>query len=250
MKRRYDCRVCGCRNLQLMWDFGMTPLANSYVAKEDLDKPEMFYPLQVNQCTVCENIQLAHIVDPELLFTEYLYSSSTSSVFVKHFEDFAAKMGKKKFVIDIGGNDGILLKPFEKLGSKVLNVEPAQNIQSSVPKLTQFFNSITAGGIVNAHGKADLVTATNVFAHIDDLDDVVKGVKIVLEDDGVFMIEVADVDVMLKKGSFDLIYHEHLNYWSEKTLREFLKLRGMKIIDVEHIPVHGGSLRVYANIFK
>lgn len=248
IKRKTTCRVCKKRELKLLWDLGMTPLANSYVDQKDLDKPELFFPLQVNECKECGNVQLAHVVDPKVMFKEYLYSSSTSSVFVKHFEDFAKGMGKKDFVVDIGSNDGILLKPFQDLGFRVLGVEPAKNITSSVPVINDFWNVKLAKQIRRNHGWADLITATNVFAHIDDLDEVVDGVKVLLNPEGVFVVEVTDVEQMLKKGSFDLIYHEHVNYWSEETLKKFFELRGMVVENVEKIPVHGGSLRIYARI--
>jgi predicted TPR repeat methyltransferase len=233
-----------------LWDFGSTPLANSYLSKEDLDKPEMYFPLAVNQCQDCGNVQLAHVVDPKLMFSHYLYTSSTSPVFVKHFEDFANSVGKKDFVVDIGGNDGILLKPFQAMGSRVLNVEPAENIACELPVIHSFFDSLLAREIVEQYGHADLVTATNVFAHIDDLDEVVNGVKILLTDDGVFVVEVTDIEKMIETGSFDLIYHEHVNYWSEDAFRKFFAKRGMEVTKIEKIPVHGGSLRVYARVLQ
>lgn len=248
MKRRTDCRVCKSKNLEKVLDLGMTPLANSYLTK--VDQEEAYYPLQLMQCGACKNVQLAHVVDSKVMFSHYLYTSSTSPVFVKHFEDFAEKMGKKKFVVDIGGNDGILLKPFSSMGCRVLNIEPAENIECELPTIRTFFTSGLAKQIVKEYGKADLVTATNVFAHIDDLDDVVEGVKILLEEDGIFMVEVADLDQMLKDGSFDLIYHEHVNYWSLDSFIKFFGLRGMYVSDVERVPVHGGSLRIYARISK
>jgi hypothetical protein len=253
IKRRFDCRVCKSRHLTEVADFGMTPLANNYITDKELDLAETFYPLQVNACDDCGNIQLAHVVDPSLLFKEYLYVSSTSPVFVKHFEDFAKEYVKEfhpKDIIDIGGNDGILLKPFEKLGCEVLNIDPAENIESQIPTMRAFFSLEVARDALIWFGQADLITATNVFAHIDDLDDVVEGVKVLLAENGQFMVEVCNLDQMLESGTFDLIYHEHLNYWTEQTLKTFFELRGMKVVKVEHIPVHGGSLRVYARISK
>lgn len=249
VKRRLDCRVCKSKNLLKIWDFGMTPLANSYV--DDVDKEELFFPLQVNQCSKCGNVQLVHVVDPELMFKNYLYTSSTSPVFVKHFKDFAKKMGKKRFIVDIGGNDGILLRPFKKMGCMVLNIEPS-DIECDLPTIRKFFTKDLVEDLIGAQGcsKADLITATNVFAHIDDLDEVVEGVKILLDTDGIFVVEVVDLDQMLKDGTFDLIYHEHVNYWSEKAFRKFFQLRGMEVIEVEHTPVHGGSLRVYARVSR
>lgn len=250
IQRRGSCRVCRSGgHMKLALDLGMTPLANSYLKAVELDRPEEFYPLKLNQCTNCGNIQLAHVVDPKVLFRNYLYVSSTSPVFVKHFEDFAKSfLPKKEFVVDIGSNDGILLKPFKELGSKVLGVEPARNIDSVVPTIHDFWSKTQARIIRRRHGWADLITATNVFAHIDDLDDVVDGVKILLSPNGQFVVEVVDTEQMLKDGTFDMIYHEHLNYWTEATLRKFFELRDMEVTKVERVPVHGGSLRVYARI--
>ncbi len=250
MKRRKTCRVCWSKNLVKVFDLGMTPLANSYLSKEDLDKPEVFYPLILNRCSDCGNYQLAHVVDSETLFSNYLYESSTSPVFVKHFKDFAFDMGKKDFVVDIGSNDGILLKPFQDMGCKVLGIEPATNLNSSVPMISMFWSSKLGKVLAGQYGKADLITATNVFAHIDDLDDVIKGVKNLLTPNGIFVIEVTDVEKMLKDGTFDLIYHEHVNYWGKDTIRKFFELRNMEVTEIEDIPTHGGSLRVYARILK
>lgn len=247
IKRRFDCRVCKSKNLKKIWDFSRTPLANSYVEKKDLDKAELFFPLQVNQCQECTNVQLAHVINPDLLFKNYLYASSASPLLVKHFEIFAAKMGKQKFVIDIGGNDGILLIPFKKLGSRVLNIDPAKNLRCDVPIIRKFFTNKLAKQIVKEYGKADLITACNVFAHIDDLDDIVRGVKVLLSNNGLFVIEVANLDQMLKDGTFDMVYHEHLNFWSKKAFKKFFELRKMKVVKIEHIETQGGSLRVYVS---
>lgn len=248
VKRRLDCRVCRSLSLKTVLNFGTTPLANSYL--EHPDQEETFYPLQVNQCTECGNVQLAHIVDPEILFSTYFYASSVSAGLVKHFTEFAQKMGKQHFVIDIGGNDGILLEPFQTLGSKVLNIDPASNIPCDVPVIHEFFNIKVAQRVVREMGRADLVTATNVFAHIDNLDEVVNGVKLLLTDRGQFVVEVSDLEQMMLKGTFDQIYHEHVNYWSETALRKFFELRNMDVVKVEKIPIQGGSLRVYARVSK
>jgi SAM-dependent methyltransferase len=234
--------VCLGKNLKRLWDFGFTPLANSYL--DDLDDPETHYPLVVNLCSDCSQVQLAHVINPKALFSNYLYTSSTSPVFIQHFVDFAKKKGKKKFVIDIGGNDGILLRPFANNGSNVLNIEPAKNIKSSVPVVRKFFNAKVAKEIEKKHGKADLITATNVFAHIDDLEEVISGVKLLLTPRGEFVVEAPYLGQMLKEGSFDLIYHEHLSYWSIAALDKLFTRHNMIITEVEHTKVHGGSIRV------
>lgn len=251
MKPKTTCRVCGSKQIELALSLGSTPLANSYPTTEELLNPVEYYPLDLYQCKVCDNVQLGCVVDPKKLFNTYLYTSSTSPVFVKHFVDFAeeyVKAFKPTQVLDIGSNDGILLKPFKDLGVTVLGVEPAKNIESSVPTLNEFFTEVLAKKILKEFGRFDLVTATNVFAHIDDLDEIVSGVKMVLSDNGQFVIEVTDMDQMLKHGTFDLIYHEHVNYWSEKTIKRFFDLREMVVTKIDRVPVHGGSLRIYARL--
>jgi len=244
---RTTCRVCKRTNIIKVLDLGETPLANAYKKKPDSEAQK--YPLQVFWCTDCFHVQLGEVIDPKILFTDYLYVSSTSPVFVKHFEDFAQSTNAK-FVVDIGSNDGILLKPFKKKGCKVLGIEPSEDIathakKDGIPTLQYYFSSDLARSIVCDYGKADFVTATNVFAHIDDLDDVIEGVKELLTEDGTFVVEVPYVLDMFSFGSFDLIYHEHLSYWSVKALQTLFSRFGMIVVRVEHTNVHGGSIRVY-----
>jgi SAM-dependent methyltransferase len=254
MKPRNTCRVCLGDKLEKLWDFGMTPLANSYLTKEELNNPKTFYPLIVNKCVGCGNLQLSHVIDPRVMFENYLYVSSTSKVFRDHFINFANTVNPN-FIIDIGSNDGILLKPFKDRGIRVLGVDPAVEIakkatEEGIPTIPEFFDTRISNLIVKEYGQADLITATNVFAHIDDLEEVISGVKIMLNSKGGFVVEVPDLDIMLRKGSFDLIYHEHLNYWNEKSLTTFFNLHNMLVDKVERTPVHGGSLRVYAKLSK
>lgn len=232
-------------NLESIWDFGMTPLANSY--PDNQDGSEDFYPLETYFCTDCSNVQLGHIVDSKTLFTDYLYASSTSPVFRKHFENFAKKYNDEfhpNRVLDIGSNDGILLKPFMDLGVTVFGVEPSQ-IPTTVPTIHQFFTTKTAEMLLYDPGKFDLITATNVFAHVDDLDEIVNGVKMLLTDEGQFVVEVVDIDQLLKKKTFDLVYHEHVQTWSLETLKTFFRRHDMTVVDAEDISTHGGSIRVY-----
>ncbi len=201
-------------------------------------------------------LQLGHVVSPEILFKDYVYISSTSPVFVKHFQDFASDIYRRFFlnsqslVIDIGSNDGILLTPFKKAGTRVLGIEPAKKIASlarkhGIPTLPDFFTIDIARKIVKKYGKADVVTATNVFAHIDNLDEVIGGLKMLLKEDGGFIIEVPYLIDFLKKCYFDLVYHEHLSYWSVRTLITIFQRFGMVIFDVQKVSVHGGSIRIF-----
>ena len=239
-----------------MLSLGPTPLANGFLRESELHLPEHYFPLDVNLCKTCGLVQLAHVVDPRVLFKDYVYVSSTSPVFVAHFETFAKKvfrrfnLSKKSLVIDIGSNDGILLKPFREIGVRVLGVEPDRFIaglarKDGTPTVSEFFTPGTAKRIVRKYGLAYIVTATNVFAHIDDIHAVVRGVKTLLKKDGVFIIEVPYLADFLEKNLFDTVYHEHLSYFSVTALNNLFDRTKMKIVDVGRVASHGGSLRVF-----
>lgn len=252
-----NCRICKNKDLIKVLSLGKTPPANSFLPKEKLQDNEGYFPLALNICPLCRQLQLSHVVSPDLLFRNYVYVSSTSPVFVKHFEDYAKtvwnnlKLKKNDLVIDIGSNDGILLKPFKDLGTRVLGVDPAVKIAREATKkgietLPEYFNESLAEQIVKKYGPAKVITANNVFAHINDIDEVVKGVKKVLDDDGVFVTESPYLVVFLQNNLFDTVYHEHLSYYSVKPLTVFFKRHGMRVFDVELTKSHGGSIRVYA----
>ena len=257
IKKIKRCRVCKSTKLINVLQFGMTPLANAFLKKEQLDLPEVFYPLEVYFCENCTFLQLGHVVSPELLFKNYVYVSSTSPVFVNHFKEFATQvikrfdLNKKSLVVDIGSNDGILLKPFKEQGVRVLGIEPAAHIaemakRDGIETEAKFFSINLAKQIVRRRGKAKIVTGTNVFAHIDDLDEVIKGVNEILTDDGVFITESPYLVDFLKKRYFDLVYHEHLSYWAIEPLIKLFNRFGMAVVDAQKVPVHGGSIRVFA----
>jgi hypothetical protein len=243
MKLKNKCRVCNKENLELVMDFGLTPLANAYRKKEDLDKPELFYPLAVNFCSECKNVQLNVVVEPELLFRNYLYKSSTSPVLVKHFEDFAKSIGKVSSVVDIGSNDGILLKPFQDMGVKVLGVEPATNIAklAPVPTINDFFTLKVAKEI----GATELVTCFNCFAHTNEIDEIAEGAKFMIGDTGTFVIEVQYLMDQIKYGYFDNFYHEHVQYWTVTSIDRYFHSRGLFVQDVIHASPNGGSIIVF-----
>ncbi len=254
--KKTSCRVCEKSNPRKVLTLGPTPPANAFLTEEQSNQGEKFYPLDVYFCTGCGFLQLGHVISPEILFGNYLYVSSTSQVFVKHFESMAEhlyslfNLNSKSLVIDIGSNDGILLKPFKKLGTKVLGIEPAKNIaqmarDSGIRTESDFFSQNLTQKIVKKYGQADLITATNVFAHIDNLDEVIKGLKIILKDNGVFMIEAPYLIDFLQKRYFDLVYHEHLSYWSVDSLKTLFKRFEMTVFRVEKVPVHGGTIRVF-----
>ncbi len=254
--KKETCRACLSRKLEKVFGLGPTPLANAFLKAEDVDREEYFYPLDVYFCHDCTMLQLGHIVDSKVLFSDYVYVSSTSPVFIAHFEQFAQHVSSKfelpkdALVVDLGSNDGILLKPFKKLGYRVLGVEPAKKIAKSaerdgVPTVPEFFSIDVAKQIVKKYGHAHVMTATNVFAHIDDLDEVIKGIKTILHRDGVYIIEAPYLIDFIEKRYFDLVYHEHMSYWSLASLSAIFKRFDMEVFDVEKVAAHGGSVRVY-----
>ncbi len=256
IKKKDSCRVCKGKDLSKVLTLGPTPLANAFLSKEEADSAESFYPLDLYFCNNCSFLQLGHVVSPEVLFKNYVYVSSTSKVFISHFEEFAKdvfkrfKLDSKSLVIDIGSNDGILLKPFKKLGAKVLGIEPAKEIakvarKEGVDTVSEFFSVNLAKRIVNKQGKAKIITATNVFAHIDDLDEVINGLNELLDDDGVFIMEAPYLVDFLEKRYFDLVYHEHLSYWAVKPLITLFRRFDMVLFDVQKVDVHGGTIRVF-----
>ncbi len=251
-----SCRICKSENLKRVLDLGSTPPANSFLNKSELNKKESFFPLQLYFCGKCKLLQLGHIVSPELLFKKYLYVSSTSPVFVKHFEEYASsvfkrfKLNKNSFVVDVGSNDGILLRPFKELGVKVLGVDPAEEIAKKATKeglttLPYFLNQKAAAEISQKYGNADVICANNVFAHVDNIDELTRAVKIILKPNGVFIIEAPYLIDFIEKNLFDLVYHEHLSYLAIKPLDFFFRKHGMKIFDVIRTSSHGGSIRIF-----
>ena len=250
------CRLCRSPELEPVWSFGTTPLANAYLAPEELGNPELTAPLEVVRCPTCELLQLRHTVSPEALFRNYLYVSSTSPVFVAHFDAYARHLAARfslnetSLVVDVGSNDGALLKPLKQRGVRVLGVEPAARIAdmanaAGVETIDAFFTPDLASRIRTDRGPAAVIAANNVFAHIADLHAVVEGVRRLLADDGVSVFEVQYLGDLLEKNLFDIVYHEHLCYYHLTPLVSFLAEQDMEVFDVQRVPVHGGSLRVF-----
>lgn len=261
IKRVNSCRVCKNKTLQKVLALGPTPLANAFLTKVQVDEPEYFYPLDVYFCKNCSFVQLGHVVSPQVLFGNYVYVSSTSQVFVNHFRKFAEDIFKKfnlnkdSLVIDIGSNDGILLKPVKELGARVLGIEPAAKIadlakKSGIETIPEFFSIKLAREIVKKKGPARIITATNVFAHIDDLDEVITSLDVLLGYDGIFILEAPYLVDFLRKKYFDLVYHEHLSYWSVSTLITLFKRFNMTVFDVQKVDAHGGTIRVFVKKHK
>ncbi len=254
--KRTSCRVCVGQNLHGVISLGSTPPANAFVRQDQLNVQEESFPLELQLCRDCGFVQLADIVSPELLFRNYVYVSSTSPVFVAHFEAFSETMinslslPANALVVDIGSNDGILLRPFKNRGRRVLGIDPAVKIaeaatNNGIETKPVFFSPAVAAEIVRDYGAAALVTATSVFPHIDDLDGMVEGVKMLLAPDGVFVIEAYYLRDLIEKNLFDTVYHEHLSYFTVRTLCILFERLGMEAFNVERTDTHGGSLRVF-----
>jgi len=254
-----NCRVCGSENLETLLSLGKSPLANNLLEKPEDDFES--FPLEVCYCKECFNAQLSFNVDPKKMFSNYLYKSSTAEDLVNHFntaskeyiKDF--KLNENSFVVDIGSNDGIGLKYFIKKNIKVLGVEPAKNLSnlsndSGVKTINAYFNNDSVNKILDENGHADLVLASNVFAHSNDLKTIGENAMRLLNPQGVFILEVQYFIENLKRGDFDNVYHEHFNYWTVSSLNVFFKKLGFPISKVELINTHGGSIRVYVSKAK
>ena len=250
---KFDCRSCGNNNLKRVVSLGYQPLANNLVKKKD-EKCDL-YPLEVNYCDKCHNCQLSVAVDPKIMFSNYLYTSSTSKVFRNHFIEAAKKYSKElklnkknSYIIDIGSNDGVALKPFLELGfKKILGIEPAKNLAklANKNKIKTFNGFLEKRNIRKIKKNADLILASNVFAHSDKLKEMAECMLSLLSKNGTIVIEVQYLLNTLKDLTFDNIYHEHYNYWSLTSLINFFKQFNAKIFKSEKIDTHGGSIRVY-----
>ena len=250
---KFKCRSCGNDKLKRVVSLGYQPLANNLLKKKN-EKCDL-YPLEVNYCDNCHNCQLSVAVDPKKMFSNYLYTSSTSKKFREHFVMAAKKYVKefrlkteKSYIIDIGSNDGVALKPFKDLGfKKILGVEPAKNLAklANQNKLKTFNGFLNKKNIKKIKKNADLILASNVFAHSDNLKEMTECMIQLLNKKGTIIIEVQYLLNTLKDLTFDNIYHEHYNYWSLTSLLNFFKQFQVKVFRAENIDTHGGSIRIY-----
>ncbi len=253
-----SCLICGGKKLTKYLSLGKAAPANSYLEKSDLKMEEFKAPLEVYFCHKCHLAQLLHIVDRSLIYRDYAYFSSTSPMLVKHFEEYANIVFKrfpkqcKKLVVDIGSNDGVLLKPFKEFGAKILGIDPARNIacvanKNEIPTIPAFFNSKLVPKIIKKFGKAGIITSNNTLAHTDILHEIFQGVKELLDIDGVFVFEVQYFADLIKHNEFDNTYHEHICYHSVYPLSYLLRMHGMDVFDVIHTDTHGGGIMVFAS---
>lgn len=252
------CRSCGGGGLALVLSLGETPLANALLTEERLGGAEAFYPLDLVFCPRCSLVQITETVPPEELFGEYLYLSSFSDTMVCYAEELASRLRESRsldgssLVVEVASNDGYLLQFYERAGVPVLGIEPALNIariaeeKRGIPTLCEFFGEDVARRLAREGRRADVIHANNVLAHVADLNGFVGGVAALLKDDGVASIEVPYAREMIEGREFDTIYHEHLCYFSLTALHRLFERHGLEILDVERLPIHGGSLRVFA----
>jgi SAM-dependent methyltransferase len=251
-----SCRFCGAPLSHTFVDLGMSPLCESYRSAAQLKEMEPFYPLHVYACGRCFLVQLEEFVPPEEIFTEYAYFSSYSDSWLAHARTYVDTvtgrfgLSAKDFVIELASNDGYLLQYFVGKGIPALGVEPAANVAAAavargVPTLVKFFGERTARDLAGRGTMADLVVANNVLAQVPDLNDFVKGMKILLKPGGVVTVEFPHLLRLIEENQFDTIYHEHFSYFSFRTAEQVFAEHGLVLFDVEEIPTHGGSLRIF-----
>ena len=249
-KRVRNCRVCGSFDLREYLDLGKQPTPNKLLSSKNEEFPR--YPLEVLYCTQCSLSMLSVVVSPEIMYKDYPYQSSVSSTFKAHCSELAIKLkkyfSKKPLVLDIASNDGCLLGEFKNNGFDVIGVEPAKNLSDIANgKGIKTINSFWGEHLTRKIPLCDVITATNVFAHVDDLGSFTRAVTNTLSENGIFVLEVPYLFDLLSNNQFDTIYHEHLSYFLFNPIRRILELSGMRAFRVERIPIHGGSIRVYAS---
>ena len=251
------CRFCGNALRTTFVDLGMSPPCQSHITAEQLLQMEAFYPLHAWVCERCFLVQLQEFVAPEHIFSEYAYFSSYATTWVEHARRYAHMamqrfgLGPRSKVMEVASNDGYLLQHFVAAGVPVLGIEPAANvaqvaIERGVPTTVQFLGRASGLSIAREHGQADLVLGNNVLAHVPDINDFVQGMRELLAARGVITMEFPHLQRLIEGNQFDTIYHEHFSYLSFSTVEQIFAAHGLVLFDVEELPTHGGSLRIYA----
>ena len=249
-----NCRGCGKNNNTLFLDLGKIPLAGGFLSSTNAIAEEKIYPLPIYVCNECGLVQILDAIDPEILFQDYSFSSSTVPPLVKHFENYAYWLNEKlspKFVVEFGCNDGILLKPLSKMGIKTCGVDVSKNItqiarENGLDVISGYLDETVAESIKERLGQADVVTGSNAFAHNDQPEIILQAAKRILKPEGYLCLEVMYAGDLLELLQWDTLYHEHLTFYCLSTLSSLLNRHGFHVIDAELIPMHGGSLRVVA----
>ena len=244
------CSVCNKETLVEFLNLGKQPLANKYPT-EDQFKTEDFFPLSVFFCEDgCKNVQLGTFVSRERMFEDYYYLSSVNPGLVRHFEELAGKLTSAQFVLDVGSNDGILLRPLKKLGIKAIGIDPSVNVSKiandeGLTTITSFFNEDAAREVKEKHGIPDVVVASSIFTHLDNPHQFIDDVKKVMDPEGVFIVEVEYIGNIIRDVQFERFYLDRIFYYSLSSLRDLFAAHDMLVTDVENIEPHGGSIRVY-----
>lgn len=252
-----SCRFCGTTLRHTFVDLGMSPLCQTHIEPHQLNHMEPFYPLHVWVCHECFLVQLEEYVSPSEIFTDYAYFSSYSDSWVAHAKRYVDAVGarfgldRSKKVMEVASNDGYLLQHFVAKGIPVLGIEPAANVakaaeEKGIPTVVKFFGIETAGEILAEHGPADLLLGNNVLAHVPDINDFVGGIKVLLRMGGIVTMEFPHLFRLMAENQFDTIYHEHFSYLSFYSVEKVFAASGLTLFDVEELPTHGGSLRIYA----
>ncbi|WP_431984481.1 class I SAM-dependent methyltransferase [Streptomyces qinglanensis] len=254
------CRLCGSEAMASVVDLGATPPCESFLAADQLDQPEPTYPLHLRVCAECRLAQIPPLITPEDTFTQYAYFSSFSTSWVEHARTFVADAVRKlaldaaekdAFVVEVASNDGYLLRHLVDRGIRCLGIEPSVNVgvaarDAGVPTLTEFLDPATGSAVRAEHGPADLVVANNVYAHIPDVAGFTRGLRALVADDGWVSIEVQHLLTLIEQNQYDTIYHEHFQYYTVASAARALAAGGLALVDVELLPTHGGSIRLWA----
>ncbi|MGA2500050.1 MAG: class I SAM-dependent methyltransferase [Tepidisphaeraceae bacterium] len=251
--KRHGCRACGASALVQVLSLGEMPPANAFLRPDELTRPEPRFPLSLRLCERCGMVQLGHVVPPQLLFRSYLFFTSSSLRMTDHFSALMtananAYVRPGGLVVEIGSNDGTALSSIQRRDVRVLGIDPARNVSvmaaaRGVPTVSEFFTEPLGREIARVAGHASLIVACNVLGHIDDLDDVCRGVDALLASDGALVFEVPYLRELMDRGEYDTVYHEHLSYFAVRPLATLLNRHGLRLEKVELMPVHGGTLR-------
>ena len=257
-RTRDTCRLCNSKKLEVVVPLGKSPVSEKYLTKENLSDEQIRVPLNLYFCLECSHVQLLDVVEPDFLWSDFTFQTANNPALVEHFHDLSKRIlslnpiGKDGLIIDVGSNDGTLLRCFKERGYRnVLGVDPADVIASEatrkgIPTINAYMNGVTADKILKDQGKASLVTANNVYAHVDNLSGMTNAIKTVMAEDGIFVFEVSYLLDVVDKMLIGTIFHEHLSYHSVRAMRRFLESQGLELIHVERGPEQGGSIVGYA----
>ncbi|TDE41364.1 class I SAM-dependent methyltransferase [Nonomuraea mesophila] len=247
------CRLCGSTDMTGVVDLGATPPCERVLTAGQLDEPEVTYPLHLRVCTSCWLAQIPPLISPEETFTDYAYFSSYSTSWVEHARAFVAglDLAPDSFVVEVASNDGYLLRHVVERGVRCLGVEPSVNVGAAarargVPTVTAFLTPESAREVVREHGRADLVVANNVYAHIPDVIGFTEGLRTLVAEDGLVSVEVQHLLTLIERNQYDTIYHEHFQYYTVASAQRALASGGLTVVDVELLETHGGSVRLWA----